>query len=162
MKHKHIKLIDSILIIGTILFISSFAVYARPLVIAPMNNLQTTNSSVLFEFERGNVILIDDNLEFSSPQKIQAEDNLVINLKPGKYYWKVEGIAYSEIRELTIISEVNLKMKKFEDKYRLVNAGNVELNVEVYDNESLIDNLVLGIDEERKVNGTMFVGEQNE
>ncbi|MEN7982646.1 MAG: hypothetical protein ABFQ65_04315, partial [Nanoarchaeota archaeon] len=107
-KNKHIKIIDKVLIIGTILFIASFVNYARPLIIAPIDNLETTNSSVLFEFERGNIILIDDNPEFSSPKKIHVEDNLVINLDEGKYYWKLDGIFNSGIRELTIISEVNL------------------------------------------------------
>jgi hypothetical protein len=158
MKNNHLKIIDSILIIGTVLFLASFAVYARPLVIAPLNNLQTTNNSVLFEFERGHVILIDDNIDFTSPQRINAEDNLVINLKPGKYYWKIEGIAYSEIRELTILSEVNLKLKKVDDVYKIVNAGNVKLSVEIYDNNSLIDNVVLDVDEEQNISGEKFVG----
>jgi hypothetical protein len=136
--------------------------YARPLVIAPLNNFETTNNSVLFEFERGNIILIDDNLEFSSPQKIYAEDNLIINLKTGKYFWKIDGLVESEIRELTIISEVNLRFKKIDDKFVLVNSGNVKLNVDVYDNESLVDNFILDIDDDKEINGNKFVGEQND
>jgi hypothetical protein len=161
-KGHHIKIIDSVVIIGTILFIASFVTYARPLVIAPLNNLETTNNSVLFEFERGNIILIDDNLEFSSPQKIYAEDNLIINLKTGKYFWKIDGLVESEIRELTIISEVNLRFKKIDDKFVLVNSGNVKLNVDVYDNESLVDNFILDIDDDKEINGNKFVGEQND
>ena len=159
---NHIKIIDTVLIVGTILSIASFVVYAQPLVISPLDNLKTTNNSVLFEFERGNVILIDDNLEFTSPEKIYAEDNLVINLKAGKYYWKVEGLVESEIREITIMSEVNLKIKKSADKFEIVNAGNVKLDVEVYDNESKVDNLVLDIDEEKEVAGTKFIGGEYE
>ncbi len=159
-KNKHIKIIDFVLIVGTVLFFASFVNYARPLVIAPINNLATTNSSVLFEFERGNIILIDDNLEFSSPQKIQAEDNLVINLKTGKYYWKIEGVLESEVREFTILSEVNLKLKRVEDKYLIVNAGNLELDVGIYENKSFVENIILDIDESKEVSGTKFMGEQ--
>lgn len=149
-----------VLIFGTIFFLAGFVNYAQPLIIAPLNNLETTNGSVLFEFERGNVILIDDNLEFSSPQKIYAVDNLIINLNVGKYYWKIEGVMNSDVKELTILSQVNLKLKKVDDKYLVVNAGNVELNVEVYNNKSFVENIILNIDESKEVSGTKFVGAQ--
>lgn len=151
-----------VLVVGTIIFLAGFVNYARPLVIAPLDNLETTNTSVLFEFERGNVILIDDNLEFSSPDKIYAKDDLIINLKAGKYYWKIEGVFDSNVREFTILSEVNLKLKRVDDKYRIVNAGNVELDVEIYENRSKVSNIILDIDEEREVSGTKFVGRENE
>lgn len=153
-------MIDMVLIFGTIIFLAGFVNYAQPLIIAPIDNLETTNSAVLFEFERGNVILIDDNLEFSSPQRIYAEDNLIINLKEGKYYWKIEGVMKSDVREFTILSEVNLKLKKVKDKYRIVNAGNVELDVDIYDNRSFVGNVILDIDEEKEISGTKFVGKQ--
>jgi hypothetical protein len=159
MKSKYIKLIDIVLIFGTIIFLASFVSYARPLVISPINNLETTNQSVLFNFERGNIILIDDNLEFSSPQKIYAENNLIINLKPGKYYWKIEGMIGSEIRDLTILSEINLRLKQVGDLYEITNAGNVDLNVGIYENENLVDNLILNVDESQEISGEKFIGE---
>ena len=180
MKSKHVKIIDMVLVFGTIFFLVGFVNYAQPLIIAPLDNLETTNSSVLFEFERGNVILIDDNLEFSSPQRIEVEDNLIINLKQGKYYWKIEGVLESDVREFTILSEVNLKLKRINNKYEIVNAGNVELDVEVYENRSFVGNIILDIDEIKEVygkksedslsssvqvwpnEGTKFVGKQNE
>ena len=161
-RNKKIKIIDMVLIFGTIIFLAGFVNYAQPLIISPIDNLETTNGAVLSEFERGNIILIDDNLEFSSPQKIHAEDNLIINLKQGKYYWKIEGILNSKIREFTILSEVNLKLKKVDDKYRIVNAGNVELDVEIYEDKSFVGNVILDMDESEEVSGTKFVGKQNE
>ncbi len=158
MDKKKIKIIDSVLIIASVLFLASFVTYARPLVIAPIDNFETTNSSILFEFERGSVILIDDNPEFSSPREIHAKNNLIINLKPGKYYWKIDGVIDSKVREFEVISEVNLKMEKSGDKYRIVNAGNAEVEVEVYEEEELVGNVLLEVNEEKKLTGTAFVG----
>lgn len=162
MKKQHIKKIDFALIVVTLLVLASFIGYARPLVIAPLDDLATTNGSVLFEFERGNIILIDDNAGFNSPREIHAEENLLIHLKPGKYYWKVKGVLGSEIRELTILSEVSLKLKKLNDKFGLVNTGNVELDVEIYEYNSLVEKVVLDVLEEKEVSGTKFVGGQHE
>ena len=61
-----------------------------------------------------------------------------------------------------IVSEVDLRLKPAGDNYEVVNSGNVQLNVEVYDNATLVDNLVLGIDETKNVSGTKFIGGQNE
>jgi len=159
-RNKKIKIIDMILIFGTIIFLAGFVNYAQPLIISPIDNLETTNNSILFEFERGNIILIDDNLEFSSPQKIYAEDNLIINLKEGKYYWKIESVLESEVREFTIISEVNLKLKSVGNKYEIVNIGNVKLDVGIYENNLLTENIILDIDESEEISGTKFVGMQ--
>lgn len=160
MQHKHIKIIDFVILAGTLISLLFVIGYARPLVIAPVDEFVTTNSSVLFEFRKADVILIDDNSAFSSPEKIYAKDNLVINLKPGIYYWKVQGALDSEIRQFTINSEVELKLRKSEkeDVYEIVNAGNTRLNVEVYENGSLKENIVLGVDESKESSGTAFVG----
>ena len=163
MKHKHVFAIDIVLIAGTLLVLAGLIGYSRPLVIAPLPGFVTADTSVLFEFEKADLILIDDNPDFTSPDRIYAEDNLVINLKPGVYYWKVQGIAgtESEIRELTILSEVNLKLKQVsEGMYEVVNAGNVELDVEVYDDKEIVGNIVLGIDESKKASGIKFIGSQ--
>ncbi len=164
LEKKHILAIDMILIVGTAIALLGIIGYTKPLVIAPIDELQTTNTSILFEFEKGNIILIDDNPYFTSPEKILAENNLVINLKPGKYYWKVQGAfsRESEVRELTILSEIELKLKKTADGYAVVNAGNVELNVEIYNNNTLSETVVLAVDETAEVSGTKFVGRQNE
>jgi len=160
-KKKHIMAIDLVFIIGTILAVSFFVGYARPLVIAPIDDLITSNTSVLFEFNKADLIFIDDNLEFTSPEKIYAQDNLIINLKPGKYYWKVEGLAGtdSDVREFTILSEVNLKLREsVSGKFEIINAGNTELNVDVYEDGKQTGNIILNVDETKEVSGTKFIG----
>ena len=162
MHKKYIIAVDFVLVVGTLLLIAGLVGYAQPLVIAPLDDLTTTDGSVLFEFEKADLILIDDNLDFTSPTEIYVEDNLVINLKPGVYYWKVEGALQSSVRKLTIQSEVDLKIKEIGDKYELVNSGNTRLNVDIYEAGELIENIILGVDEEEEVSGTKFVGREDE
>jgi len=164
MNKKHILVLDLIMVVGTLLVITVLVGYGRPLVISPLDDLTTTNASVLFSFEALNevLILIDDNMEFTSPEEIYVQDNLVINLKPGEYYWKIESGFTSEIRKLTIESEVELKLKKLEDGYEVVNSGNVRLNVDIYDGDILVGDVVLDVDESEEVSGTKFVGGQDE
>jgi hypothetical protein len=160
MRNKKIIAIDLVLVVGSLLIIGGLVGYAQPLAIAPINDLETTETGVLFEFEKANVILIDDNLEFSSPQEIYVQDNLVVNLKPGVYYWKVKGVLSSEVKKLTIESEVDLKLRELEEKYEIVNSGNTKLNVDIYGelDGSLIGNVILDVDEDEEVSGTSFIG----
>lgn len=159
---KHIYILD-ILIAGiSLIAILGIVGYARPLVIAPLDGTITMNNSILFEFNKADLILIDDNIQFSSPEEIYVENNLVINLKPGKYYWKIKGLRESEVRELTILSEVGLQLREKGEVYEVVNAGNTNLDVEVYENGSLKDKLVLDIDESKEASGEKFIGGQNE
>jgi len=159
-KNKHLVAIDFLLVAGTLTVLSFFVNYATPMVISPIDDLTTTDNSVLFEFENAGLILIDDNLQFSSPEKIFAKDNLVINLVPGVYYWKIEGILDSDVRKLTIESEIDLKLRELEKvgSYEVVNAGNVELNVDIYDKGKLTGNIILGADESMEISGNKFVG----
>jgi len=145
-KRKHILAIDFIIVVVSLFVLIGMIGYARPLVISPLNDLVTTNGSVLFSFEKGNLILIDDNLDFSSPTRINVEDNILINLKPGVYYWKVEGVLSSEIRRLTINSEVNLRLRLSNESYEVVNGGNVVLNVDYYEEGKFVGNETLGVD----------------
>jgi len=164
MNKKYILGIDLLVVVGTLMAIAILVGYARPLVIAPTDELSTTNTAVLFSFEKANLILIDDNLEFSSSEEIYVEDNLVINLKPGVYYWKVVGALPSEVRKLTIESEVDLKLRRAagkDESYEIVNSGNTELNVDVYQGEKLAGNVILGFDENKEVSGTKFVGRED-
>ena len=162
MNEKIIYKINLILIVGSALILMILVGYSRPLLISPQNELVTTNNSILFSFEKADFILIDDNSDFTSPEKIYVKDNLIINLRPGTYYWKIGGISESETRELTINSEVNLKLKEAGEKYEVVNSGNTRLNVEIYDNGFYTGNIILGVDEGANVSGTKFLGEQNE
>jgi hypothetical protein len=159
---KHIIAIDFIVVVGTLGIIALLVGYGQPLVIAPLDDLTTSDGSVLFVFEKANLILIDDNNRFTSPLIIEAEDNLVINLKPGVYYWKVEGALSSDVRSLTIQSEVDLKLREKEEEYEVVNSGNTRLNVNIYEDGALTGNVILDVDEEEEVSGTKFVGGQDE
>ena len=162
MENKHIIKLDVAIIVGTLTCLVFIFGYVNPKIISPINGFETTNNSILFSIEKADVILIDDNPEFTSPEKVYVKDNLVINLKPGTYYWKAEGIVESEVKRLTINSEVNLKLKNLGENYVIVNAGNTRLDVDIYNGTSLIDSIELDIDEEKEVSGTKFVGSQDE
>lgn len=159
--NKKILIIDLILVVSTLAIIAGVVGYARPLVIAPIDDYNTTSTTILFSFERANLIIVDDNLEFTSPQEYYVEDNLVIDLSPGKYYWKVVGLRESEIRELTIESEISLKIKQEGENYSVVNSGNVPLNVEVYENGQLTGSLHLKAEEKDLAKGDSFLGRED-
>ena len=161
-KKKHIYAIDFAIIVGTLIAVFVVVGYARPLVIAPLPDYNTTNSFVLFDFQRANLILIDDNPNFTSPDKIYVSDNLVVNLAPGVYYWKVVGELPSEIRKLTILSTVDLRLRQNGDLIEVVNAGNTELEVSVFRNETLIEKILLDIDEGANVSGNKIQGAESE
>ena len=83
-------------------------------------------------------------------------------MKLGHYYWKVIGeLGSSAVRELTIESEVNLRLRKTESGFEVVNAGNTELSVDVYEYGKLKEKIVLDVDE-TSGEGDKFVGRQNE
>jgi len=135
--------------------------YSHPLVISPLDDLVTTNTSVLFSFERGDSILLDDNKDFSSPERIHARDNVVINLKPGVYYWKVEGDLESDTYKLTIKSLVDLKIVNSEEGHNVINAGNVPLNVSVYGHSIMTGQVISGPGERVNLSGDEYVGREH-
>ncbi len=144
-----------------ILALSLFVIrYSRPLVISPLDDLVTTNTSVLFSFERGDSILLDDNKDFSSPERIHARDNLVINLEPGVYYWKVEGGLESDTYKLTITSLVDLKIVNSDEGHNVINAGNVPLNVSVYGNSLMTGQVISEPGESVNLSGDEYLGRE--
>lgn len=158
--NKHIYAIDLALIVGTLIVLIVMVGYARPLVIAPIDDEVTSETAVLFEFDKADKILIDENVEFTSPREIYVENDLVVNLKPGIYYWKVEGILESEVRELTIINEIDLKVRESDDKYEVINSGNSDLNVDIYRDGNLTESITLKVDESVEKEGGEFIGKQ--
>ena len=74
-KEKEFYIIDAILIVITLAGLIVIGGYATPLVISPNDKFETTNMSILFSFEKANAILIDDNLNFTSPDKIYVTNN---------------------------------------------------------------------------------------
>ncbi|MEK6847025.1 MAG: hypothetical protein AABY16_02565 [Nanoarchaeota archaeon] len=163
MDNKFILVIDAILILGSLFAVWYLVGYARPLAIAPLDDYTTSDNLVLFEFEKADLILIDDNLDFSSPREIYVQNDILITLEPGIYYWKVVGALESEVRQLTIESDVDLKIRESQDgNYEVVNAGNTELEVDVYNHGRLTGKVVLGVDESSDEEGDKFIGGENE
>jgi len=160
---KTVYLMDVFVLVGSAIAVLWLIGYVQPLLIAPTDELVTSNTSILFSFEKGNVIYIDDNPLFTSPEKIYVEDNLVVNLKPGVYYWKVEGVASSEIRTLTINSYVDLRLRENGERVDVLNAGNVPLNVTIYNNQTIVGSIILNVDESgnSSANVTRIEGGQN-
>ena len=137
--------IDLVLIVVSLTALMFLVGYARPLVIAPLDEYESVDGEILFLIEKADALLIDDNLEFSSPDEYEIREGLVINLEPGKYYWRAIGLRASDVRTLTIRSVVSLELVKVGDGFGVVNAGNVRLNVDVYDGDELVEKIKLGV-----------------
>ena len=151
--------IDAVIVVLTLISLIAVGGYVQPLVIAPLNEFETTETEILFSIEKAEVLLIDDNLDFSSPKEYLMADGLKIDLEPGKYYWKAVGIKSSEVRTLTIKSVVNLELRENEgNEFSVVNAGNVVLNVEVYNDTRLVETVKLGVGNSEELSGSKFVG----
>ncbi len=149
---KLIYLIDGILLLGTIGIILFSLFYLKPSLTSPEDKF-TTTGAVLFNFEKGDKLYIDDNSKFTSPEIFVVSKDMLINLNPGTYYWKVEGILPSEIRQFTITSYVELRIRETRDGrgYELVNGGNERLNVDVYEGGSLTGSFILEREDEKNI-----------
>ena len=159
---ENIYKIDLVLVIVSLVVLIGVVGYVSPLVIAPLDDYETTETEISFSSEKADLLLIDDNLEFTSPDEYFPEDGLKINLKPGEYYWKAVGIGESEVRSFTINSEVNLMLEFDSEGYNVVNVGNVRLNVDVYSGTELVDKVKIAVNDEADVSGDKFVGGQSE
>lgn len=157
---KHIWKIDLVIIGISVLVLMGLVGYSRPLVIAPIDDYESLDGDILFEFERADVLLIDDNMDFTTPDEYDVEEGLRVSLEPGVYYWKVSGVLGSEVRTLTINSRVELELIETEEGFGVVNAGNIRLNVDVYDGEELVERMKLGVGDVGG-DGDKFVGSQD-
>ena len=155
--------IDLAIIVGSLIILMAMIGYVRPMVLSPLDDYETLDTEILFSIEKAESLSIDDNLDFSTPDEYLVEDGMKIDLQPGTYYWKAVGVLDSEIRTLTIRSEVSLELREIEgDGFGVVNAGNVRLNVDVYNGTELVDNVKLGVKEEADMDGTKVVGGYDE
>ena len=151
--------IDLVMIVGSLIVLLVLIGYMRPMVIAPLDDYKTAETEILFSIEKAEKIFIDDNLDFTTPDEYLVVDGLKIDLEPGIYYWKAVGVLDSHIRTLTIRSEVSLELRDIGGKgYGIFNAGNVRLNVDVYNGSSLVDKVKLDVSEEVEVEGTKIIG----
>jgi len=157
---KDIAKIDRIVLAASVLVIFVIAFVVAQNMIAGSSNF----NKELFSFKSGSVILIDENLNFRSPDKVEAKDNLVINLKKGIYYWKVEdAIPAEDVVQLEIKdSAASLKLKKSNEGYDVVNFGNSTLNVDVYSSGKFTGSVILGGGDAGEVSGIVTIGGENE
>lgn len=160
LKSTIIRASDVVILVVTLIALLVLVGYSRPLVISPLDRFTTTNASVLFSFERGKGILLDDNSEFSSPEFINTEKDLIVTLQPGKYYWKAEGIIDSAVHTLTVLSLVDLQLKKNGEYYEVINTGNVVTNVSFYEDDLIVNTELLAIDSSLPVEGTGVEGRE--
>lgn len=135
--------------------------YSQPLVISPVDDFKTQDTEILFSIDKANKLVVDDNLEFSTPEVYEVYDGLKLDLNPGKYYWKVIGVTHSEIRTLVIESVVNLELVEEENSYSVINAGNVGLSIDVYDGEELMENKDLDVGEKIGLLGNNVSGQHH-
>lgn len=160
MNKKHLKIFDLILVVGTIFSFALLFEYASPLVISPLENYETTGKEILFSVKNVEFILIDDNLDFFSPLLVETNEDRILSFEPGIYYWKINSALDSEIRSFTINSLVDLRILNENGSLYVLNAGNVELDIGVYENESLIDNFSLQVNFQEQINSNKIVGGQ--
>lgn len=155
---KNIWKIDLALIGFTLAVLLILVGYVQPLVIAPLNEYESTDGEVLFLIQKADTILVDDNLDFTSPSKYVVEDGIKIDLEPGKYYWKAVGILDGDVRTLTIKSKVSFELVKMGEDFGVINSGNVKLNVDVYNGTELVDKIKLDVGETSELSGDDIVG----
>lgn len=134
---KYLLIIDSIILLGSLLSIFLIVGYTQPLVIAP---IPLENENLLFSIPKTDYILIDDNSRFDSPTTLFLDGEIV--LEEGRYFIKFFNGLSSEVRQIDLELTVTLEFKSFEDKVGVFNVGE-SLLVETYDKGSLVDsNLV--------------------
>jgi len=156
---KSVYKVDLVLVVVSLVVLIGLVGYARPLVIAPLDDYESFGE-VLFSIEKADYLLVDDNVDFTTPDRYEFRDGLKVDLVPGKYYWKAVGVLGSEIRSLMINSVVSLELREIDGGYGVVNGGNVRLNVDVYDGDELIEKKKVGVGE--FVNGgDKYVGGQD-
>lgn len=158
-----IRAVDLVLAFGS-MFVVLWAIgFSNPQVIAPADNFETTGSTILFSIENADKLVIGTDLNFMDGKEYDLNENLSLDLLPGLYYWKVVGVLESEIRTLTIKDAVVLNIVKGDDGYDVINAGTVNLNIEVYNNKSeFVENVTLVPNEGIAVDKSKYIGGQNE
>lgn len=156
---KGLYKIDILLVAISLTALIFLVGYMQPLVIAPVDYHETDSGEVLFSIDKADMLLVDDNIDFTTPDEYPLKEGLKINLEPGDYYWKAKGLFESEIRTLTILSKVELELKQIDDlNYGVFNAGNVRLNVDIYNGTEFVGNKKLEARSEIPLTGDKFVG----
>lgn len=160
---KNLYKIDLVVIIISLTILIFLVGYMQPLVIAPVDSHETTGEGVLFSIDKADLLLIDDNIDFTTPDEYPFKEGLKIHLEPGNYYWKAKGLFESEVRTLTILSKVEFELKQVDEfNYGVFNAGNVRLNVDIYNGTEFVGNKKLDAKKSIPLIGDKFIGSYDE
>jgi hypothetical protein len=155
---KTVIVVQLAILVGAFIFVYGFG----PSLDYPRNNEILNQTDVNLKFHNANVILIDDNPDFTSAREIDLNKTNITNItfQPGTYYWKAVGIFESSPRKFVISSEVGLELKNSS----LKNVGNVPLNVTQEEDGVSTGLAIVGIEVEYPVNmtnNTIYRGEQD-
>lgn len=124
---------------------------------------QDVEQNYLFSFRSGSVILIDSDMNFKASERITAQDNLLIVLRQGVYYWKIEDAIPEDVILLNITEKsIGLKLRKSSEGYDVVNFNNASLNVDIYREGGLTGRVIVGEYEDNMVSKVVYVGGENE
>ena len=143
MTNKTIYTLDIMLIVATSLVLLFLIGYSTPLIIAPIEEENITQSQTLFTISNTETLLIDDNINFTSPEIYSLKDNLEITLEPGTYYLKFLRPSFNQINTLNLNTQITLEFQKQENIYNIINAGENPLIIESYDRKNIIEKIEL-------------------
>lgn len=138
MDKKYLLIIDSIVLIGSLLTVFFIVGYTQPFAVAELPGEKT---NILFTFPSKDYVIIDTNSRFDSPETLFIDET--ISLLPGKYFIKFFNGNKNEIREISIDLSLDLKVVKVDDEnLGFANVGESDLLINTYDIGSLVDSSV--------------------
>jgi hypothetical protein len=143
---KKMIIAEIILIVGILIYLV-FSI--APKQIYPLNGMTIIEPNFVFEIENGQKVLLSVYEDFRD--YVVLTESSEVNLAPGTYYWKVKNnFVESEMRTFTIQSHVGLRIKEGENSSKLINSGNVDVEVEKKA-DSRVTGLILGVNEIKEV-----------
>ncbi|MBU0760848.1 MAG: hypothetical protein KJ600_01990 [Nanoarchaeota archaeon] len=143
MVKKKILAIDLVLLVGTAAAVFGMFWYLTysQVAFSPVGDVD----KVLFDFSKDSELFISSDRIFTSLEKINLENGLVIPLEEGNYYLKIQTGTVSKIMKFDILEDVKLKVVDFGESYGIVNAEDVLLNVQVNDPDgNYVKSVLLG------------------
>ena len=133
---KYLLIIDSILILGSLLTIFFMVGYTQPLVISGFND----ESIRLFVLDQIDYLEIDSDLSFESPKTVFIDDGSILELEEGKYYFKKTSGISSEILKITLEVPVRLQFHRLLDgQVEVLNIGGSKIRVNSYEQGYLVN-----------------------
>jgi len=145
--NKAMKIVGIQLTIIIIIMIGIYTLY-------PKIEVNVSGTNVRFKTINANVIILSENPDFSNPRylEFQEKDNITFNLKPGTYYWKASnGIIQGLSQEFTIQSKVGMKIEVEDNSTKLMNVGNVKLNVTKNKQGMMVGHIILEPTQEKEI-----------